>query len=157
MPKRKTEEAAPPDARAIAARLLARREHSRAELAAKLLKRGVAEDESARVLDRLEAAGALSEARFVESFVASRLRQGYGPARIRADLAARGVAPAAADPVLVCDDAEWAARAEAARRRRFGDGIPADYAERARQARFLERRGYAAAHIARVLRGGIGE
>lgn len=155
MPKRKTE-AAPADAADIAARLLARREHSRAELAAKLRRRGIDEAECGRVLDRLEAAGALSEARFVEQLVVARLRRGYGPVRIRADLAARGVDPDAARTELAGDDAEWAGRAEALRRRHFGPVLPAEYEERARQARYLERRGYTAAQIARVLRG-VGE
>lgn len=155
MPKKGAESPAP-DAGEIAARLLARREHSRAELAAKLRRRGIDEAECGRVLDRLEAAGALSEARFVEQLVAARLRQGYGPLRIRADLAARGVDPDAARTALAGDDAAWAGRAEVLRRRHFGGGLPDEYGKRARQARYLERRGYTAAQIARVLRG-VGE
>jgi len=154
LPKRKTD-AAPPDPGDIAARLLARREHSRAELATKLRRRGIGQAECESALDRLEAAGALSEARFVEQLATSRLRQGYGPVRIRADLSARGVDPGAADPHLPVDDLDWAERAEQSRRARFGSAVPGEYAERARQARFLERRGYTAAQIARVLRGDV--
>jgi len=154
LPKRASD-AEPPDAADLAARLLARREHSRAELAAKLRRRGIDAGECERVLDRLEAVGALSEARFVEQLVTSRLRQGYGPVRIRADLAARGVDPDAADAELAADDDEWSRRAEEARQARFGNEMPDEYAERARQARFLERRGYTAAQIARVLRGDV--
>ena len=156
MPKSRSD-GAPPDAADLAARLLARREHSRAELAGKLRRRGIDEGECDRVLDRLEAVGALSEARFVEQLVTSRLRQGYGPLRIRADLAARGVDPDAAGAELAADDEAWSARAEEARRTRFGEAMPEAYAERARQARFLERRGYTAAQIARVLRGATGD
>ncbi|HEX5314115.1 MAG TPA: regulatory protein RecX [Gammaproteobacteria bacterium] len=152
MPPRKTE-GAPPDAEAIALRLLARREHARGELAAKLRARGVSSADAAPVLDRLQAAGLLSDARFVEQLLRTRLRQGYGPTRIRRDLAAKGVAPGSEDTALALGDEEWAARAEAIRRRHFGGDLPTEGAERSRQARFLERRGYAAAHIARVLRG----
>lgn len=141
------------DAETIALRLLARREHSRAELGIKLQQRGIDEDEAETVLDRLESEGALSEARFVEQLVRARLHQGYGPLRIHRDLAAKGVDPGLADAEMPFDGEAWAARAEAARRRHFGPELPRDQAERARQARFLERRGYAAAHIARVLRG----
>ncbi|MGH8273455.1 MAG: regulatory protein RecX, partial [Gammaproteobacteria bacterium] len=115
MPKRKPE-ATPPDAEEVALRLLARREHSRAELAAKLRSRGIDEGEVERALNRLEAEGALSEARFVEQLVRVRLRQGYGPLRIRRDLAAKGVAPERAEAEMDFDDDEWTARAEAARR-----------------------------------------
>ncbi len=154
MPKRRTD-STPPDAEAIALRLLARREHSRAELAAKLSQRGIEAGEAEQALDRLEVQGALSEARFVEQLVRARLRQGYGPLRIRRDLAAKGVAPELADAELNVDDDEWTARAEAARRRHFGGELPREQAERARQARFLERRGYTATHVVQVLRGGI--
>ena len=152
MSKRKPESTTP-DAEAIALRLLARREHGRAELAAKLAQRGVPAAEIGQALDRLETNGLLSEARFVEQFVAMRLRQGYGPFRIRSDLAAKGLDPDGAKAELAFDDTEWALRAEAARRRHFGGDVPGEQAERARQARFLERRGYAAGHIARVFRG----
>ena len=145
-----------PEAFDVGLRLLARREHSRAELSAKLAQRGFEQAEIGKALDRLQATDALNEARFAEQYVRLRLRQGYGPARIRADLAARGVDAATVETELSGaedDDARWLARAEAARRRRFGGAVPGDYEERARQARFLERRGYPAAHIARVLRG----
>ncbi len=58
------------------------------ELADKLEHRGVPGVEIERVLDRLEAQGLLSEARFIEQFVVLRLRQDYGPFRIRGDFAA---------------------------------------------------------------------
>src|SRR5699024_3860764 len=153
LPKKRSEET-PPDASETALRLLARREHSRAELAAKLTRRGIEETEVEVTLDRLEAEGALSEARFVEQLVRTRLRQGYGPLRIRRDLAAKGVDPGAADAEMPFDDDEWTSRAEVARSRRFGANRPQTQVDRARQARFLERRGFAAAHIARVLSSG---
>ncbi|MDN5865626.1 MAG: recombination regulator RecX [Gammaproteobacteria bacterium] len=139
------------DAEAVAMRLLARREHSRAELATKLSQRGFDETDIEPTLDRLEQLGALSESRFVEQLVHARLRQGYGPLRIRRDLAARGVAPERAAADLDLGDDAWTQRAGEARVRHFGADLPAEYTERARQARFLERRGYAAAHIARIL------
>jgi len=146
----------------VGLRLLGRREHSRAELSAKLAARGFEDADVDRALDRLQAMGALDETRFAEQFINMRLRQGYGPARIRSELSQRGVDAATFDVQRAAaeeanDDAHWAARAEETRRRRFGAGIPSEYAERARQARFLERRGFSAAHIARVLRGDIDE
>ena len=144
----------------VGLRLLGRREHSRAELSAKLAARGFEAADVERALDRLQAMGALDESRFAEQFINMRLRQGYGPARIRSELSQRGVDAGAFDVQLAAaeeanDDAHWAARAEETRRRRFGAGVPNEYAERARQARFLERRGFSAAHIARVLRGAV--
>lgn len=149
-------ESAPPEAFEVGLRLLARREHSRSELALKLAQRGIEQAEIEQALDRLQAMDALNEERFAEQYVRMRLRQGYGPARIRADLAERGVHTATVDDQLSGEaDGHWLARAEAARRRRFGKALPAEYGEQARQARFLERRGFPAAHIARVLRGEV--
>lgn len=160
MPKPGSEEAAGPDPVDVGLRLLGRREHSRAELSEKLAARGFAAAEIEPALDRLQETGALDEARFAEQFIRMRLRQGYGPARIRSELARRGVDATAFEAELAAAeeadaDAHWAARAEDARRRRFGPELPGEYAERARQARFLERRGFSAAHIARVLRGAV--
>lgn len=155
MPKPGTESASSA-AYDVGLRLLARREHSRAELVLKLTQRGIARADIECALDRLQAMDALNETRFAEQFTRLRWRQGYGPARIRSDLTARGVDAAIIAAQLAgeeADDARGLARAEAARRRRFGEAVPNAYAERARQARFLERRGYSAAQIARVLRG----
>jgi len=135
-------ESAPPAAYDVGLRLLARREHSRAELVIKLTQRGIERADIECALDRLQAMDALNESRFAEQFTRMRLRQGYGPARIRGDLTARGVEATIIAAQLdgeEADDAHGLARAEAARRRRFGEALPDEYAERARQARFLER------------------
>ena len=48
-------------------------------------------------------------------------------------------------------DAQWDELARAVRSRRFGETLPATRDERARQARFLEQRGFAAEHIRAAL------
>jgi regulatory protein len=130
--------------------LLARREHSRLELERKLAARGYPPDRIAPALDDLERSGVLATARFTESFVRSRVARGKGPVRIRAELAERGVAGEAAE-LLRGSDVDWIAAARAARAKRFGAELPRDFAERARQARFLERRGFSGAQIAAAL------
>ena len=75
----------------VALELLARREHSRRELARKLAARGFPSDVVSAVLDQLERTGALADARFTDSFVRSRIGKGQGPQRIRAELAQRGI------------------------------------------------------------------
>ena len=99
------------------------------------------------MLDALEAQGLLSEDRFTEQFVSSRRGRGQGPRRIREELRRHGIADATAAEALGQDDAYWAERASQARSRRFGDAPPADYREWARQARFLERRGFTTEQI----------
>jgi regulatory protein len=74
-----------------ALRLLARREHSRKELARKLLQRGFAEIDIEPILDKLIASRALSDLRFAQSYVYARLNKGFGPVRIAHELRERGV------------------------------------------------------------------
>ena len=131
--------------------LLARREHARGELAFKLAAAGADTGAIERVLDALEARGLLSDERFTEQFVSSRRDRGYGPRHIREELRRRGIDDAAAREAVGQDDEYWSERASQARSRRFGEGSPTDYREWARQARFLERRGFATEQIRSAL------
>lgn len=137
--------------RRLALDLLARREHSRLELERKLASRGFHTPVVAKALDHLEAAGALSVARFGASFIHARIARGQGPLLIRAELEQRGVAGAAVEELLEEAATDWVEAAREARRKRFGSAAPADFKERARQARFLERRGFGAASIRAAL------
>ena len=131
--------------------LLVRREHSRRELARKLAARGFPDDVVTSVLEELERTGALADARFTDSFVRSRIGTGQGPQRIRAELAQRGISDEEADGVLRAADVDWLATIRAVRAKRFGPELPRDYAERARQARFLQYRGFDRAQIRAAL------
>jgi len=131
--------------------LLARREHSRRELTRKLVARGYPDDMIASALDALERSGALAETRFTESFVRARVAKGQGPARIRVELAQRGVADENIEGALREAGVDWLETIRAVRRKRFGLDVPRDYRERARQARFLEYRGFGSAEIRAAL------
>ena len=131
--------------------LLARREHSRRELTRKLVARGFPDEVVAPVLERLERTGALADARFTDSFVRSRIAKGQGPQRIRAELAQRGIADGEAEGVLRAADVDWLVTIRAVRAKRFGPELPRDYTERARQARFLQYRGFDSAQIRAAL------
>jgi len=142
-----------PSLRERALKLLARREHTRQELARKLS--GHAEDpgEIERTLAECEARGWLSEKRVVEQAVHVR-RARFGARRIERDLLAKGVsgeAVAAAKSKLRESELE---AARAVWRRKFGGRQPHTPTERARQARFLQGRGFELDVILRVLRGG---
>ena len=140
-----------PACKRAALELLARREHSRRELTRKLAARGFPDEVLSPALDELEQSGALADARFTDSFVRSRIAKGQGPQRIRAELAQRGIADAAADNGLRAADVDWLVRIRAVRAKRFGAQLPRDYAERARQARFLQYRGFDSAQIRAAL------
>ena len=131
--------------------LLARREHSAAELSHKLTSRGCNRDIVSEIIAELIRHNLLSDARFAEAFVHQRIRKGCGPVRIRHELRERGVADDVIAGCVEGDDAEWMERIAAVRRKRFGESLPGDRRERARQARFLEYRGFSDSLIRKVL------
>jgi regulatory protein len=145
----------PERVRAVALRLLARREHSTRELTTKLTARGYEQQTVAAVIAALTEHNLLSETRFVDEFVASRMRRGSGPVKIREELRSRGVAESLVDAALDAAQAAWLGNAEVVRRKRFGIQLPRDYSERARQARFLQQRGFSAEQIRQVLKGDV--
>jgi regulatory protein len=137
--------------RALALKLLARREHSRLELERKLLARSFERSTIEQTLDALEHSGALSTDRYTESFIRSRLAKGQGPTRVRYELASRGVGEDVADAAIADEQWDWLAAARRARVKRFGARSPQTYAERAKQSRFLEYRGFTAEQIRAAL------
>jgi regulatory protein len=137
--------------RGRALKLLARREHSRAELARKLAIHAEGPAEVERVLDDFERRGWLSESRVVEQLVHAR-RSRYGARRIERDLREKGVSEEA---VAVALAGLKAGELEAARevwRRKFGGRQPGGPAERARQVRFLQGRGFDLEVILKVIK-----
>lgn len=131
--------------------LLARREHSRAELRHKLRARGHDPEAVEAALERLGEQGYQDDRRFAEHYVASRVERGFGPVRIRAELQERGVDPDLGREALEAHRGRWPELAEEARRRRFGAEAPADPRAWQRQARFLQYRGFDAALVAATL------
>lgn len=132
-----------------AVRLLARREHTRAELVRKLAPHGTS-DEVSRVISQLQTAQLQSDARFAESWLRARAG-GLGTQRLRQTLQQKGVAGeligAAITEAGLDDERE---RALAAWKKKF-DRAPIDRADWARQARFLQSRGFATDTIRRVV------
>lgn len=137
--------------RTAALRRLARREHSRAELTRKLSADFAVEEPVAQVLDELAATGAQSDARVAEALVASGVRRGHGPLRIRRELAERGIDADLVQHALTASAVDWPAVAAQVCARKFGDGPAPDWPERARRARFLQYRGFGADAIEAVL------
>ncbi|WEJ70956.1 recombination regulator RecX [Pseudomonas sp. PSE14] len=138
--------------RRVAMDLLARREHGRAELSRKLRQRGAAQELIDPALDRLAEEGLLNESRYLESYIASRARAGYGPVRIREELSQRGLPRGEIDSALSESDVDWSENLREVWRRKFAR-LPQDARERAQQGRFLSYRGYPMEAISRLLSG----
>jgi regulatory protein len=144
-PRKPEAEAGEADERTVrtaALALLAGRDFARLELARRLERRGYPPPVVASVIAGLVAERLLSESRFLEQFIRQHAGRGHGPVRIRLDLRERGVPDDEIDAALAAAAEDWAAIARDTRRRRFGVSPPGDYRERARQARFLQYRGF---------------
>ena len=137
----------PTEARKKAMDYLARREHGRMELINKLTKYGfnanIADDAVAQLVDD----GLQCEQRFVKAFVCSRINQGKGPAKIRADLREKGANDNAVAEGLQEAAQNWYDLAIEVRLKKFGAGQPEDFKEKVRQMCFLQSRGFEQDHI----------
>ena len=131
--------------------LLARREHSALELQRKLRQRGADSELIAAELQKLAAEGLLCEQRYLESYVRSRAQSGRGPARIREELARRGLDRSAIEQELEQCGVDWDEQLQELWQRKFGRQ-PDDAREYGKQARFLLYRGFAADAVQRLLR-----
>ncbi|MBL8480473.1 MAG: regulatory protein RecX [Sterolibacteriaceae bacterium] len=133
-----------------AIKLLARREHTRAELARKLAGLGTPEEIDA-VLADMESSQLQSDSRTAESFLRSNASR-LGASRLRHTLKTRGLAPEMIEEQLAqADLPDEMARARAAWSRKFS-AAPANPKEWARQARFLQSRGFAGDIVRRLLK-----
>jgi len=139
------------EARNKAVAMLARREYSRAELQAKLNAAGFPQPIIVATVSALEREGWLSDERFTDAFIRVRRERGYGPVRIRAELRARGVSDELIDQRLDLRDPAWLRPLEQVWSKRFRARQGADLAERARQQRFFQARGYTTEQISAVL------
>ncbi len=136
--------------KARALRLLARREHSRAELARKLAPRAGSREALEALLDDLARRAQLSDERYAEER-AHVLARKYGATRIRLDLRSKGIAQETAERIAETARAGDLGRARSILRRRYASA-PATREERAKRVRFLQQRGFSA----EVIRAALG-
>lgn len=122
--------------------LLTRREHSLRELTRKLASRGVAVEDAQAAVERLASEGWQDDARFAESLVRGRAGAGYGPVRIRAELATHGLDGDAIAAALGTFGGDWLEVARDQVRRRYGQALAEDRALQRKAADFLIRRGF---------------
>lgn len=130
--------------------LLARREHSRAELARKLAPH-VEDEDLDSLLDDLEREKLLSNARYAEMLAHARSGR-HGSLRLKADLRDKGVSAEVMESTLAEAREHDLDAARAVWRKKFGEP-PRDAAERAKQMRFLAGRGFPPDVVRRVVGG----
>ena len=134
-----------------AVRLLARREHGTQELKSKLAAKGHDVAAVDRVVEKLSAKRLVSDDRFLAGFITHHANRGQGPIRIRAELRRQGIKDDAIDQALQQVNLDWSQVAAKVRRRKFAANPPKSLAERAKQSRFLQYRGFTADQIRAAL------
>lgn len=138
-----------------AVRLLARRNHARAELAGKLRQREFSEPAIETALAACDRYGYLDDEETARQFFRELRRKGNGPLKIRRELARRGLAGEVVDRLLA-DYAGGAEERAAARellekRRARYDREPDPRKRREKIQRFLHGRGFTGAVIRELL------
>jgi len=136
--------------RVAALRLLTRRDHSRAELKAKLAATAESEEQLDTVLDILQAERLLSDHRYATQRVVARAGR-YGDARLKQELRQQGVSDEDISAALP-EGGDETVRCRAVWVRKFSQ-LPQSMEERAKQMRFLQYRGFSSEAIRRVMRG----
>ncbi|MDR1890521.1 MAG: recombination regulator RecX [Zoogloeaceae bacterium] len=144
----------PDTLRAKAVALLAQREYSRATLAKKLSPLAGSAAELERLLDDLVGRRQLSDARYAEMRVTARGRR-YGDLRLARELQQDGVSDELIADSLALGEDETR-RCREVWQKKFGI-LPDNLADRARQQRFLQYRGFSPSAVRQVLQGLIEE
>lgn len=129
--------------------ILARREHSEAELVTKL-RRKFPEDPAQvdEVISRLQEQGLQSDERYTDMWVRSQLMKGRGPIRIKAEAKQRGVSERV-DHYLETLEHDWFEAALEVASRKFSPGIT--FEQQAKVYRFLAYRGFSSDSIRYVV------
>jgi len=137
-------EPTPARMRAYAYRLLGRREYSVFELGQRLRRKWAefpqAEAMTEALLDALQEENLLSDERFVESFVRSRVNRHQGPLKIKAALRDKGVSDALVSMELETRSGEWSDLARDWLRRNHAG--PVDFDLKKKLYRRLANRGF---------------
>lgn len=126
--------------RSTAFALLAKREHSRQELKSKLLLYGASPEELEPLLAELTGNDYQSDERMAGMLVRANMRKGRGPARIQQELKKHHIEAELAEEDI--EQVNWLQQAMELRMRKFGEELPIEQKEKARQVRFLQYRGF---------------
>jgi regulatory protein len=122
--------------------LLVRREHSRRDLKRKLGLKGIDPEAAEAAIETLAGLGYQDDDRFAAAFARDRAAAGYGPQRIRLELAGHGLDRDQVEAALEACDTDWPALALGLVEKRFRPAELEDPARRRKAVDFLLRRGF---------------
>lgn len=125
-----------------AVRLLARREHGAHELAQKLIQKKHLEPDVTNAILECQRLGLQSDTRYVESLCRTRIRQGYGPLRIRQDLKQVKIDRDLINTVLEQEQGNWVSYAQDVWIKKYKEQGDDSFAAIQKQKQFLLYRGF---------------
>ncbi|MBN7796740.1 regulatory protein RecX [Parahaliea mediterranea] len=131
--------------------LLARREHSHAELERKLARRFGDSELIAAALVQLADENLQSDERYAQSFARQRIQRGYGPLRLRQEMRQKGLDEAEVSRALASLDVDWQAVAAEVYHKKFGDAEPQDLKDKSRRLRFMQYRGFSSEQFSHLM------
>jgi regulatory protein len=121
--------------------MLTRREHSQFELRQKLAELGGESSIIDTILDEFSTQNWQNDRRFTEIFIRYSARKGQGALNIRQELKQRGITDKEMVEELLAEH-DWFDLAQQTRSKKFGEELPTERKEQARQLRFLQYRGF---------------
>lgn len=127
--------------RSRALAMLSRREHSQFELREKLTELGGEGSVIDTILNEFSTQNWQNDRRFTEVFIRYSARKGQGALNIRQELKQRGIIDKEMVEALLAEH-DWFDLAQQTRSKKFGEELPAERKEQARQLRFLQYRGF---------------
>lgn len=136
--------------RSYAFAVLTRREYGKAELIERLMRYAESRDEVTALVEELAKSDYQSDQRVAEMTLASQVRKGKGPARIKMALKAKKI-----DQTLIHDEIkeiDWFEQAYQLKVKKFGRHVEKDAKLQAKQIRFLMYRGFEMDVILKAIR-----
>ena len=122
--------------------LLARREHSVKELLRKLSERYEDWELISTVVSQLIEDNLVSDTRFAEMYVRSRIGKQFGPIKIKNDLRERGVSDHNITLAMNEADQDWLQLIQKLSKKKYGETVPSEAKETAKRMRFFQSRGF---------------
>lgn len=122
--------------------LLARREHSVKELLRKLCERYEETELIVDVVRQLSEDNLVSDSRFAEMYIRSRIGRQFGPVKIKNDLRERGVSEDKIRFALNEANQNWLQLIQELSEKKYGKTLPSEAKETAKRMRFFQSRGF---------------
>jgi len=131
--------------------LLAKRDYASGEIKRCLKRYSSDEDSINSVMARLLSHHYLDDSRLIEKEIKKQLAKRHGPNRIKQELRHKELELLAIEQAFEDLDVDWFELAEELRIKKFGDELPTDPKEKAKQIRYLQYRGHTMGIIMELL------